>query len=61
MVRTLNQLEKAAPGDQVIIHNDRVPVYLLEELDRLGCTCEVEQKEDGSAEVTIFKPRTDRK
>ncbi|MBA4549539.1 DUF2249 domain-containing protein [Thermoactinomyces intermedius] len=61
MVRTLNQLEKAAPGDQVIIHNDRVPVYLLEELDRLGYTCEVEQKEDGSAEVTIFKPRTDGK
>lgn len=60
MVRTLNQLEKAGSGDEVIIHNDRVPVYLLEELDRLGYTYSVEQKEDGSAEVTISKPLFDR-
>ncbi|MGA8942206.1 MAG: DUF2249 domain-containing protein [Thermoactinomyces sp.] len=61
MVRTLNQLEKAQPGDQVIIWNDRVPVYLLEELESLGYTYEIDQKDDGSAEVTITKTLSDGK
>lgn len=61
MVRTLNQLEKAQPGDQVIIWNDRVPVYLLEELEGLGYSYEIDQKDDGSAEVTITKAYSDGK
>ncbi len=61
MVRTLNQLEKAQPGDQVVIWNDRVPAYLLEELESLGYSYEIDQKDDGSAKVTITKTHSDGK
>ena len=55
MMRTLNALEKCRKGDRVVIHNDRVPVFLLEELDSLGYPYEIEELPDGSARVTIQK------
>lgn len=55
MVRTLKALETSAPGDRVVIHNDRVPMFLIEELQRLGYPYSVEQQQDGSAKVTIHK------
>ena len=55
MVRTLNALEKCRKGDRVVIHNDRVPVFLLEELDSLGYPYKIEEQPDGSARVTIQK------
>jgi len=55
MIRTLSKLEACLPGDQVVIHNDRVPVFLLEELNSLGYPYSVEQLPDGSARVTITK------
>lgn len=56
MVRTLRKLDETRSGDQVIIHNDRVPVFLLEELGALGCTYEIDEQDDGSAIVRITKP-----
>lgn len=55
MVRTLSRLEKASAGDQVIIHNDRVPMFLIEELRTLGYAFDIEEQDDGSAIVTITK------
>lgn len=55
MVRTLSALEKAKPGDIVAIHNDRVPMFLIEELHGLGYPYEVEEQADGSAKVRITK------
>jgi len=55
MIRTLNALEKCRKGDRVVIHNDRVPVFLLEELDSLGYPYKIEEQPDGSAQVTIQK------
>jgi len=55
MIRTLSALERCKPGDTVRIHNDRVPVFLLEELRNLGYPYEVEELSDGSAKVTIRK------
>lgn len=55
MVRTLGALEKCRKGDRVVIHNDRVPVFLLEELKALGYPYEIEEQPDGSARVTIQK------
>lgn len=55
MMRTLKQLEKAKPGDTVAIHNDRVPVFLIEELQSLGYAYEIEEQEDGTAKVNIHK------
>lgn len=55
MIRTLAALDRSEPGDQVRIHNDRVPVFLIEELQQLGCTFEVEEQADGSAKVLITK------
>ena len=55
MMRTLAALDRSRPGDQVNIHNDRVPVFLIEELNRLGCTFVVDEQPDGSAKVTIDK------
>jgi uncharacterized protein (DUF2249 family) len=55
MIRTLSALEKCGKGDKVVIHNDRVPVFLIEELNALGYPFEVEEQPDGSAQVTICK------
>lgn len=55
MIRTLSKLQKVHSGDKVIIHNDRVPMFLIEELNTLGYTYTVEDQEDGSAKVTINK------
>jgi uncharacterized protein (DUF2249 family) len=55
MVRTLKALEKCRKGDRVVIHNDRVPVFLLEELNALGYPYDIEEQPDGSARVTIQK------
>lgn len=55
MVRTLAALDRSRPGDVVKIHNDRVPVFLIEELNSLGCSFTVEDQPDGSAKVTITK------
>lgn len=55
MIRTLAALERSRPGDSVTIHNDRVPMFLIEELHNLGYPYEVEEQPDGSAKVTIQK------
>lgn len=55
MVRTLAALSKCRPGDEVHIHNDRVPVFLIEELNTLGCAYSVEEQTDGTAKVYIIK------
>ena len=55
MIRTLNKLERAKPGDTVRIHNDRVPMFLIEELNELGYPYEVDEQPDGSAKVAIHK------
>lgn len=57
MVRTLAQLGKMAPGDVLVITNDRVPAFLIEELKQMGCTYEIEHLNEGEqARVTIRKP-----
>ena len=56
MVRTLEAYGALAPGASLRIHNDRVPVYLLPQLDERGASCEIDEQEDGSAIVTIHKP-----
>ncbi len=56
MMRTLAQLEKMASGETLVIINDRVPVFLIEELNQLGYTYETEEWENGAAKVTIRKP-----
>ncbi|RCX17056.1 uncharacterized protein DUF2249 [Fontibacillus phaseoli] len=55
MMRTLAALDRSRPGDRVLIHNDRVPVFLIEELNGMGCPFTVEEQPDGSAKVTITK------
>lgn len=55
MMRTLAALERCKPGEVVLIHNDRVPVFLIEELNQLGCLYTVEDQTDGTAKVRIEK------
>jgi uncharacterized protein (DUF2249 family) len=55
MIRTLKKLEEAQVGDHIIIHNDRVPMFLIEELNTLGYKYDVEGLADGSARVSIHK------
>ncbi|MEW9701309.1 DUF2249 domain-containing protein [Paenibacillus sp. SI8] len=57
MVRTIRVLEESEVGDQVKIHNDRLPMFLIEELQRLGFPYQVEHQADGSAIVTINKAK----
>lgn len=56
LVRTLAAYERLAPGGRLLIHNDRVPVYLLVELGELHAAVSVTEHDDGSAEVSIRKP-----
>lgn len=56
MIRTLKKLETIPPGDRVAIHNDRVPMFLIEELKELGYSYEIDEQSDGSAKVLIRKP-----
>lgn len=55
MIRTLEALEGMAPGSVLVIHNDRVPVYLLPQLLDAGASYEVDEQPDGSAQVRITK------
>ncbi len=55
MIRTLELLDTLAPGDELTIHNDRVPIYLLPQLADSGATYEVQSQADGSALVRILK------
>lgn len=55
MIRTLEALDSMAPGAVLVIHNDRVPVYLLPQLADAGAQYQVEEQPDGSARVRITK------
>lgn len=55
MIRTLEALDSMAPGEVLVIHNDRVPVYLLPQLADAGADYQVEEQPDGSARVRITK------
>ncbi len=55
MIRTLEALEGMAPGEVLVIHNDRVPVYLLPQLADAGADYQVQEQPDGSAQVRITK------
>lgn len=55
MIRTLEQLEQMVPGEVLVIHNDRVTIYLLPQLADEGADYQVEEQPDGSAKVRITK------
>ena len=55
MIRTLEMLKSMSPGEVLVIHNDRVPVYLLPQLADAGAEYEIEELADGSARVRITK------
>ncbi|MDZ7801418.1 MAG: DUF2249 domain-containing protein [Trueperaceae bacterium] len=59
MTRTLEAYEGLAPGGRLRIHNDRVPIYLLPQLEERGARFEIDEQVDGSAFVTITKPEGD--
>ncbi len=55
MQRTLAKLEEVALGTVVVIHNDRVPVFLLGQLDDDDYPYETQAQPDNSALVRILK------
>ncbi|HLU83368.1 MAG TPA: DUF2249 domain-containing protein [Trueperaceae bacterium] len=55
MIRTLEKLDELDKGDVLTIHNDRVPIYLLPQLNEMGALYQVAEQSDGSAIVTITK------
>ncbi|WP_033829479.1 DUF2249 domain-containing protein [Bacillus andreraoultii] len=55
MMRTLKSLEKMEKGEQLVIINDRRPMFLYEELEELGYLHETEAQDDGSYKITITK------
>ncbi|HEX7004599.1 MAG TPA: DUF2249 domain-containing protein [Trueperaceae bacterium] len=56
MVRTLEAYERLLPGGRLVIHNDRVPIYLLPQLEERGAEYHVHPQDDGSTQVEILKP-----
>lgn len=55
MRRTLQLLSEVPVGHVVVIHNDRVPVFLLGQLDDEGYPYEIIPQSDDSAVVRILK------
>ena len=55
MQRTLAQLEEIPVGEVLVIHNDRVPVFLLGQLDDDQLPYETLAQPDDSAIVRILK------
>ena len=55
MQRTLAKLEEISVGTVLVIHNDRVPVFLLGQLDDDGYPYETRSQQDDSAIVRILK------
>ncbi len=55
MQRTMGLLSEVSVGDVVVIHNDRVPVFLLGQLDDDGIPYETVAQSDDSAIVRILK------
>ncbi len=55
MQRTLTRLEEVPVGTVLVIHNDRVPVFLLGQLDDDGYPYETKAQADDSAIVRILK------
>lgn len=55
MQRTLTRLEEVPVGTVLVIHNDRVPVFLLGQLDDDGYPYETRAHADDSAIVRILK------
>lgn len=55
MVRTLEAFERLAPGQRLTIHNDRVPIYLLPQLEARGAAVEIEELPGGAARVLITR------
>lgn len=55
MVRTMTRLETLKPNETLTIHNDRVPVFLLEELKTMSIDYRIEEMDDGSAKVHLTR------
>ncbi|HHY72496.1 MAG TPA: DUF2249 domain-containing protein [Bacillus bacterium] len=55
MMRTLAALEELPDGEELIINNDRRPMFLYPELDERGYSHETIELEDGSFQITIRK------
>lgn len=56
MVRILGALEGLAPGQTLLVHHVRRPVYLYPQLDALGYRHETRERADGGVEIWIHKP-----
>lgn len=57
MIRTLARLTSMKNGEVLTIRNDRLPAFLIEELNQLGYNYTPTEMEDGSVEVKITKSR----
>ncbi len=55
MQRTWDLLHGVPAGHVVVIRNDRVPVFLLGQLDETGVPYQIQAEPDGSATVRILK------
>lgn len=55
MIRTLARLSSMKNGEVLTIRNDRLPAFLIEELNQLGYEYKPKEMEDGTVEVTIVK------
>lgn len=56
MVRILEALERLGPGQTLLVHHVRRPVYLYARLDELGYTHETRELGPGQVEILIRKP-----
>lgn len=55
MLKILEATAKLEPGQILVAHNDRQPMFLFPKLDERGLKYEVIELTDGSFEITIRK------
>lgn len=53
MARTLEAINRLQPGQRIVGHFDRRPMFLLPKLDAMGFTYQISPQQDGSAIVVI--------
>lgn len=53
MMRILEAVSKLEPGQRLLVHHARYPVYLMPRLEELGCKYTVQQRDDGGVDLLI--------
>lgn len=56
MLKILEATARLEPGQSLIAHNDRKPIFLFPKLEERGLIYDVHDLPDGTVEITVSRP-----